>query len=323
MLSNPWTAEPGTPLILGESPVPAVVASWVASRLGGEPTRGFGYLSWVFLGPHTVLRVDPVPGRPDRFLSDLAVSGVRLPGVAIPEVLDSGEFDGRAWVEITRLSGEPAHLTWLGRDRPSRHRFMGRLAEAVRVLHQHVPDERLIPRPTCPWPEHVGAEAEKSLRAAYSVLPASYRRGTESAFARWHPALTAGATVLAHGDLWLGNLLVDGQGELTGLLDFDRAALAPPDYELDMLLRFWQYPWNFVPRELESAYAESLDFADLTPVVTVCAAGLPEQELADRLSTLELIYRLGKIAPFGWSDEARQMLDTVLDDRWCEGLTQQ
>jgi len=180
MLSNPWTAEPGTPLILGESPVPAVVASWVASRLGGEPTRGFGYLSWVFLGPHTVLRVDPVPGRPDRFLSDLAVSGVRLPGVAIPEVLDSGEFDGRAWVEITRLSGEPAHLTWLGRDRPSRHRFMGRLAEAVRVLHQHVPDERLIPRPTCPWPEHVGAEAEKSLRAAYSVLPASYRRGTES-----------------------------------------------------------------------------------------------------------------------------------------------
>jgi len=270
-----------------------------------------------------VLRVDPVPGRPDRFLSDLAVSGVRLPGVAIPEVLDSGEFDGRAWVEITRLSGEPAHLTWLGRDRPSRHRFMGRLAEAVRVLHQHVPDERLIPRPTCPWPEHVGAEAEKSLRAAYSVLPASYRRGTESAFARWHPALTAGATVLAHGDLWLGNLLVDGQGELTGLLDFDRAALAPPDYELDMLLRFWQYPWNFVPRELESAYAESLDFADLTPVVTVCAAGLPEHELADRLSTLELIYRLGKIAPFGWSGEARRMLDSVLDDRWCEGLTRQ
>ena len=125
---------------------------------------------------------------------------------------------------------------------------------------------------------------------------------------------------LTHGDLWLGNLLADQRGRLCGLLDFDRVALAPLDYELDMLVRFWHYPWSFVPPDWEEAYAGALSFDDIAGIVRYCAAGLTADELAARLGALELAYRLGGVARFGWSETRQMMLDTVLEGRWSAPL---
>jgi thiamine kinase-like enzyme len=125
---------------------------------------------------------------------------------------------------------------------------------------------------------------------------------------------------LCHGDLWFGNILVDNDGGLTGILDFDRMALAPADYELDMLLRFWRYPWNFVPEQLEATYEEPLDIALMKPFVDLCQSDLSDDALSARLSTLELIYRLNLVNRFGWSDQHAEMFETVLSGDWAEGL---
>jgi len=320
MLTNPWTADPDAPPVLSEAPVPPAIAAWVRSRLGREVARGFGYLSWAFLGHQAVLRVDPIAGRPGRFRSDAAVSGLSLPGVAVPEVLDSGQIEGRAWIETSRLSGRPAYEIWLDLDSASRRRFLDRLVDALRVFHEHRPDPALLPQLHASWRAHVESPARDALRAAERSLPASYAERAGRAFDTWLPMLAQRPRVLTHGDLWLGNLLADERGRLCGLLDFDRMALAPADYELDMLVRFWHYPWNFVPADWGEAYAGTLDFDDLTEIVRCCAPGLSADELAARLAALELAYRLGKVARFGWSETMRGMLDTVLDGRWSTPL---
>jgi Ser/Thr protein kinase RdoA (MazF antagonist) len=125
---------------------------------------------------------------------------------------------------------------------------------------------------------------------------------------------------LCHGDLWFGNILIDHQGGLSGIIDFDRMALAPADYELDMLLRFWRYPWNFVPEQLEAVYNDPLDIDLLEPFVKLCQGDLSDEMMSARLSSLELIYRLNLVNRFGWNDESAEMFETVLGGDWASGL---
>ena len=96
--------------------------------------------------------------------------------------------------------------------------------------------------------------------------------------------------------------------------------MAPPDYELDMLLRFWRYPWNFVPEQLEATYELPLDLELLAPFVELCRGDLSDEALSSRLSALELIYRLNLVNRFGWSDQHAEMFDLVLSGNWAEGL---
>ena len=130
-----------------------------------------------------------------------------------------------------------------------------------------------------------------------------------------------GESTSLKGDfLWFGNILVNHQGELSGIIDFDRTALAPADYELDMLLRFWNYPWNFVPEQLEETYNDPLDTLLLKPFLELCQGDLSDEALNARLSALELVYRLNLVNRFGWNDQNAEMFDRVLAGDWAKGL---
>ena len=183
------------------------------------------------------------------------------------------------------------------------------------------PTLRRCPPLPASWQTHVEAAARHALLSAEPLLPARYAERARRSLETWLPLIAERPRVLTHGDLWLGNLLTDDRGNLTGLLDFDRMALAPPDRELDMLVRFWRYPWSFVPPEWEQTYVAALDFSDIAGIVRYCSAGLARDELAARLGVMELAYRLDKVARFGWSETMGKMLNTVLEGRWCEGLT--
>ena len=97
-------------------------------------------------------------------------------------------------------------------------------------------------------------------------------------------------------------------------------AVAPADYELDMLLRFWRYPWNFVPEQLEAVYNDPLDIDLMEPFVKLCQGDLSDEMMSARLSSLELIYRLNLVNRFGWNDESAEMFETVLGGDWASGL---
>jgi len=316
MLINPWVRnyEKDDHAALGR------VREWAANKLGSNVDYGFGYGTWVFIGNETVIKIDPEVGRPERFSHELAVSQMEIPNVATPRVLETGALEGRAWVILTRLEGSSGYNVWPGLDSDAKRNLTLQLAEALCNLQKFTPDESMLHAETNDWAHHIRQSFNRSLRAVDAVVPGRVLTQSQGAFAEWAEALVERPRVLCHGDLWLGNILVDHQGGLSGIIDFDRMALAPADYELDMLLRFWRYPWNFVPEQLEAVYNDPLDIDLMEPFVKLCQGDLSDEMMSARLSSLELIYRLNLVNRFGWNDESAKMFETVLGGDWASGL---
>jgi len=316
MLINPWVRnyEKDDHAALGR------VREWAANKLGSNVDYGFGYGTWVFIGNETVIKIDPEVGRPERFSHELAVSQMEIPNVATPRVLETGALEGRAWVILTRLEGSSGYNVWPGLDSDAKRNLTLQLAEALGNLQKFTPDESMLHAETSDWAQHIRQSFNQSLRAVDAVVPGRVLTQSQGAFAEWAEALVERPRVLCHGDLWLGNILVDHQGGLSGIIDFDRMALAPADYELGMLLRFWRYPWNFVPEQLEAVYNDPLDIDLMEPFVKLCQGDLSDEMMSARLSSLELIYRLNLVNRFGWNDESAKMFETVLGGDWASGL---
>ncbi|MBT4942867.1 MAG: aminoglycoside phosphotransferase family protein, partial [Chloroflexi bacterium] len=201
-----------------------------------------------------------------------------------------------------------------------RSKLTSQLATALGHMQQFKPDEGMLYAETQDWAAHIRKSFNQVLRTVDAVVPGRVLTTSQAAFAQWAEALSDRPRVLCHGDLWFGNILVGNDGSLSGILDFDRMALAPADYELDMLLRFWRYPWNFVPEQLEDTYDDSLDIGLMKPLVELCQGDLSDDALSARLSALELIYRLNLVNRFGWNDESAAMFETVLGGDWAAGL---
>jgi len=320
MLRNPWVARNTAGVLLSETAIFDEILRWAETVLGQSPTRGHGYNTWVLLGRDVVLKIDPAPGRPDRFNHEVALRRFAKSLPLLPAIRDSGEFRGHTWLLQERMPGVPAFERWLQLGAARQRGLMSELASALAAFQQLQPDPKLLHAPMWPWAENVGEAFDRSLKAVSEIIPASYMKRAEAAFAHWLPYLKERPRVLCHGDLWFGNLLIDEKGRLSGILDFDRLALAPPEYELDMLVRFWWYPADFVPEEWESRYPEPLPWRLLDPLVRLCAKGYSADELTARLSILELTYRLGIAARFGWSDKHHEMLDRVLSGNWTKAL---
>ena len=316
MLNNPWARnyEKDDHVALGR------VREWAGNKLGSTVDYGFGYGTWVFIGNETVIKVDPEVGRSGRFSHELAVTAMDLPGVATPHVIETGTLEGRAWVIMNRLDGSIAYNVWPGLDAKAREKLVAQLATALSHLQKFRPDASMLNAATENWSRHVRESFNRTLRSVDAIVPGRILTQSQGAFALWAEALEDRPRVLCHGDLWFGNILVNHQGELSGIIDFDRTALAPSDYELDMLLRFWNYPWNFVPEQLEETYNEPLDIFLLKPILELCKGDLSDEVLSARLSALELVYRLNLVSRFGWNDENAEMFDRVLAGDWVNGL---
>ncbi len=316
MLINPWVRnyEKDDHVALGR------VREWAANKLDGPVDYGFGYGTWVFIGNETVIKIDPEVGRPERFSHELAVSDMAIPGVATPRVLETGTLEGRAWVILDRIEGSIAYNLWPELGVVARRKLTTQLAEALAHLQRYRPDASMLHSETEDWPGQVRRAFNRALRAVDAIAPGRVLSQSQGAFAQWAEALDERPRVLCHGDMWFGNMLVDDEGGLTGIVDFDRIAMAPPDYELDMLLRFWRYPWNFVPEQLEATYEDPLDLELLAPFVELCRGGLSDDSLSSRLSALELIYRLNLVKRFGWSEQHAEMFELVLSGDWAAGL---
>ena len=316
MLNNPWARnyEKDDHVALGR------VREWAGNKLGSTVDYGFGYGTWVFIGNETVIKVDPEVGRPGRFSHELAVTAMDIPGVATPSVIETGTLEGRAWVIMNRLEGSIGYNVWPGLDDKARQKLVAQLATALLNLQQFKPDASMLNATTENWGRHVRQSFNRALRAVDTIVPGRVISQSQGAFALWAEALDDRPRVLCHGDLWFGNILVNHQGELSGIIDFDRTALAPADYELDMLLRFWNYPWNFVPEQLEETYNDPLDTLLLKPFLELCQGDLSDEALNARLSALELVYRLNLVNRFGWNDQNAEMFDRVLAGDWAKGL---
>ncbi|MDY0810295.1 aminoglycoside phosphotransferase family protein [Kitasatospora purpeofusca] len=177
--------------------------------------------------------------------------------VAVPEVLGAGgPAEGYPWSWSVYRWQEGAH------PRPGALREPVRLAED---LAGFVTAIRSLTLPDAP-PAYRGGPIgllDEETRTAIGELRALPEEGVDCAAvtAVWEDALGApawdGRTVWLHSDLMPGNLLVDGGGRLTAVIDFGCAGAGDPSCDL-------MPAWNLLPADARAVYRAALDVDDAT-----------------------------------------------------------
>jgi aminoglycoside phosphotransferase (APT) family kinase protein len=234
-----------------------LLAAALADQLGDVTVQGITRLSggasretWAFDavladGSVTglVLRRDP-PGRPSEpgamGREARAISAARVAGLAVPEVLvadDEPGLLGSAGLVMRRVPGETIARRILRDDRYDRARdaLVGQVAGFAAGLHGlPVPGGLLAPDPLA------------DLRARLDELGADGQIASSEVFERAFDALARNRPpprepVLVHGDLRLGNLIVDEDG-LAAVIDWELVHAGQPAEDLGWLcVRAWRF----------------------------------------------------------------------------------
>src|SRR5581483_5319998 len=224
-----------------------------------ELARASSVTNEVWLSSDVAIRVNR---RPDKRLFREAQLGPHLPPeVGYPEILGYGTGVGFDWLVARRRPGNVLSRCWPTMSPAQQRVAVRQLAFMLRALH------------ATPAPGGLGDINElgpQLLRTGQGMAPtapllAALERVTTfehvdpgairdiAAWVRAHGGAIEPFDVhtLVHGDLTFENVLWDGDG-VTALIDFEWARPAPPDLELDVLLRFCAYPQLHVAADYEA-----------------------------------------------------------------------
>jgi len=199
----------------------------------------------------------------------------------------------------TRLPGRRLTQVWQDLDDRGRNRILDQLVDILQALGE-VKFERfgaLIEGLAAPdWASDREYDLQRLLAEAkkHRGLDRELLMDIWAYFQSHRHALEGAEAVLVHGDFHFDNLLAEGD-RITGVVDWEFARAAPPDMELDQLLRFLRMPKRFVAEELEGTVSPT-DFADVLPGLM---ARMPElfatPQLGTRLTIYALIYDLNML----------------------------
>jgi len=221
----------------------------------------------VHVAPRQVVRVNCTP---DQRLRREGLLCRSLPDEwYFPRVLGYSGETGYDFVVIERKPGVAVSRAWPSMDQPRRRSFIRELALALRTLHEvptppvatkiHENPHLLDPSAVSPVVPILMAcdaliarnQVDRMILKDIADLVNDHGPALEDYHQR----------TLIHGDLSFENAMVDING-LSALLDFEWSRGAPPDLELDVLLRFLRYPEAHVPAEVAPTLS-SVDFEDV------------------------------------------------------------
>ncbi len=267
--------------------------------------------SWsnrVWLGPTHVVRLSSGRFR-DAFAYEQSILQLLPPTVPHAQPIAYGRSGQQEWLVLRRVPGHSLASIWSHLSEAQRRAAITALGHALRALHA-------VPIPAGlenPWLTDALAPGGRP-RDAYHAPPARYEVLLAAAAqvpGVDHGLLTAvGAFieerldafigdrhVLVHCDLHFDNVLWDND-HLTALLDFEGARPAPPDQELDTLLRCVREPENFAGPVGQLGPAR----AELAAVPDWLAAAYPDlfthPRLPERLAVYEALWRLVQLLHF-------------------------
>jgi aminoglycoside phosphotransferase (APT) family kinase protein len=234
-----------------------------------------------------------------------AMIGAALPHEArYPKVLDYGEDDDIAWMFVRRVDGEPMWERWKTMDLRVLRSLSREFAELLRLIHGWTPPPSvlaalhahdvpatgdvdavvghdLLPLPAPRWQPMIDAALMLPFVDAGVVRAVAARLEELTA----HDPFRGEFVHLVHGDANYANLL-EADGRVTALLDYEWARLGPPDAELVSVIRAAGY-WRPEPR------------VDRPPVVAWLEEDYPEMfaapDLRERVWITEITYLLRQL----------------------------
>lgn len=182
----------------------------------------------------------------------------------VPAIVHAETTGGRTWLLTSAMPGRTAYA-WLQDDPGRGVAIVQSLAAALRRWHA-------LPVHCCPFnADHMLRLAHARRRLDAGLIDAD---DFDDARAGWTPAQVWAAMqallplraerVVTHGDYSLDNILLDAQGQVTGIIDVGKAGIADPYQDLAIL---WNCLSEFgaeLQQALLTAYATELDLHRLT-----------------------------------------------------------
>jgi aminoglycoside phosphotransferase (APT) family kinase protein len=246
-----------------------------------------------------VLRVNLRPDEHGKLAREMRILDMLRDQMPVPRTIayeGSSRLIPYEYMIQTYVPGENLLLRWSKASEDERAGYLAQLAAMLRRLHSIRLSgfgDPTHPRPGETWlAVHArrAAYALQAARAAANADPALID-DMERTLNRDSAGLAAGFPTLTHGDLHFGNIHVQ-HGMIAGLLDFERAWAAAPDWDLDQLIRFVHYPNVFASSAIEHAVKPE----DLTGVIPAMRSGYPDlfafSSLPSRLRVYALEYEL-------------------------------
>ncbi len=220
----------------------------------------------VFLSGENIVRINR--GDNDRLLREAELCAV-LPNLRwTPEVVASGSVDGATYLIVRRKRGSTLARWWSGMRASQRQDAVEQLAGCMRAIHfTEVP---IGLAPLKKTPQLIGSPENPMLPVLHGLQQLRNNRyvdsatiddlsGKVSSLAKVLDDFTASRVI--HGDLTFENVLWDGS-QITAILDFEWARGGPRDLDLDVLLRFVQWPHLHVDPAIAAQTMPS-DYADV------------------------------------------------------------
>lgn len=188
-----------------------------------------------------------------RLQKEVAIGGLLPPTLDYPEAVAYGGEPGGDWLILRRPRGRVLSQAWPHLAAPQRDLAVQHLAYLLQTVHS-LPAPAELPEIDDP-PLLVSVDLESPTAGLVEAigrlapLP-NIDRGLLDDTLSLVRDLTLSlepfrATTMIHGDVHFENLLWDGS-RVHALLDWKWARAAPPDVDLDVLLRFCAHPYAFV-----------------------------------------------------------------------------
>ena len=213
-----------------------------------------GQINFVYrVGEDHVLKVERnlsvLPHQPE------LLEKAQAAGAKVPRVIDCGNFEGKHYILMERVTGRKLSESWLGFTEQEREGFIAQIADQLRIFHSIRFDKYSPQRPiefdnfedAIKWQTsfdgiHFDAETQGQVQSLESFFRNKIVTLNET-----------GTAVFVHNDFHLGNVLYEGD-RLTGIIDFDFSRQAPKDYELWHLVDFFRWPKYYVEKSQESTW---------------------------------------------------------------------
>lgn len=209
----------------------------------GTARRAGGWSNAVWLAGGLVLRLAVQPGS-DRLRREAQIAALLPPETGYPTIVDSGETGGHEWLLSREIAGAPLGEAWEMLSPAEQKNALRQLwARACAAHTVRAADARGIARERAWYNSNDADYADGAIGqlAAQNILTPPQAQTLRGALRRFWAALPAAAAVLNHGDLTLDNALYHA-GEVSALLDFEFAVLAPVELDLNSLVKFAYAP---------------------------------------------------------------------------------
>lgn len=197
--------------------------------------------------------------RDARVRKEIEIAQILPATVEYPEIISYGGDEGDDYLVTVRPRGEVLAHAWPRLGPSQRHQAVRGLAEILRAVHSiRLPAE--IPEILDPPLLQSVAQVSPTEQVVSAIQLIERHAHVDPGLVRELMAMVRDLTLalepfdsptMIHGDVHFENVLWDGH-QVTGLLDFKWARMAPPDLELDVLLRYSSLPFIYVDGPLRA-----------------------------------------------------------------------